>query len=129
LTPARSGAIEAAGATRTAMKSDERKAAISAYKKRTGIPGIYAARDAASGKVWVGRTQDLETIENRLWFSLRHGGHSCRALQAAWRASEGSGFAFERLEALGPEESPYVLDSLLKERLAHWRSTLAAALI
>jgi hypothetical protein len=129
LTGASSPAIEAAGMTRSAMKSEARKAAVAAYKKRTSAPGIYAVRDAASGKVWVGRTADLATIENRVWFGLRHGGHSCRDLLAAWRAADGRGFAFERLEALEPQETPYVLDSLLKERLAHWRATLAAALL
>jgi hypothetical protein len=112
-----------------AMNGDERKAAIAAYKERKRAPGIYAVRDAASGQVWVGRTQDLEKIENRIWFGLRCGGHPCRALQAAWSAGEGRGLAFERLEALEPEESRYILDSMLKERLAHWRSTLGAALI
>ena len=111
------------------MKGEAKKAATAAYKKRTSAPGIYAVRDAASGQVWVGRTQDLATVENRLWFSLRHGGHACRALQTAWRAGDGSSVSFERVEALKPEETPYLLDSLLKERLTHWRATLSAALL
>src|SRR5260370_30139002 len=110
------------------MNGDERKAAIAAYKERKSARGIYAMRDPASGQVWVGRTQDLEKIENRIRFGLRCGGHPCRALQAAWSASEGRGLAFERLEALEPEESRYIIDSLLKERLPHSKSGPGAAL-
>jgi len=109
------------------MQGEARRAAIAAYKKRASAPGVYAVRGAVPGQVWVGRTPDLTTVENRLWFTLRHGGHSCRALQTAWSAQDGRGFTFERLEALEPEESPYVVDSLLKERLAHWRAILGAA--
>lgn len=106
------------------MKIDDRKAAIAAYKKRKSAAGIYAVRCAPTGQAWIGQTLNLETIQNRIWFSLRAGGHSNRELQSAWAAHGADAFGFEPLEQLKEEEQPYVRDSLLKERFIHWRSAL-----
>ena len=106
------------------MKIDDRKAAITAFKKRKVAAGIYAVRCAASGEAWIGRTLNLETIQNRIWFSLRAGGHSNRDLQSAWQTHGADAFNFEPLEQLKDEELPYVRDALLKERFVHWRATL-----
>jgi len=111
------------------MKIDDRKAAIAAYKKRKTAVGIYVVRCAPTGQAWVGRTLNLETIQNRIWFSLRAGGHSNRELQSAWTAHGADAFAFEPLEQLKDEELPYVRDNLLKERLIHWRSSLNGSVI
>jgi hypothetical protein len=111
------------------MKIDHRKAAIAAYKKRKTAAGVYAVRCAATGDSWIGQTLNLETIQNRIWFSLRAGGHSNRELQDAWAAHGGDAFAFEPLEQLKDEELPYVRDTLLKERAVHWRSALKGSAI
>lgn len=111
------------------MKIDDRKAAIAAYKKRKTAAGIYAVRCAPSGQTWIGQTLNLETIQNRIWFSLRAGGHSNRELQRAWAAHGMDAFAFEPLEQLKEEELPYVRDTLLKERAIHWRSALNGSVI
>jgi hypothetical protein len=57
------------------------------------------------------------------------GNSTHRDLQKAWSTHGGDHFAFEALERLDDEESSYVRDALLKERVAHWRSTLAALVI
>lgn len=106
------------------MKSEDRKAAVAAYKKRKSAAGIYAVRCAVSGQAWIGQTLNLETIQNRIWFSLRAGGHSNRELQSAWTVHGAEAFAFEPLEQLKDEELPYVRDTILRERVIHWRSTL-----
>jgi hypothetical protein len=111
------------------MKIDDRKAAIAAYKKRKSAAGIYAVRCAASGQAWIGQTLNLETIQNRIWFSLRAGGHSNRELQSAWTAHGADVFTFEPLEQLKDEELPYVRDNLLKERFIHWRLALHGSAI
>ena len=111
------------------MKIDDRKAVIAAYKKRKSAAGIYAIRCAVSGQAWIGQTLNLESIQNRIWFSLRAGGHSNQELQSAWAAHGAAAFAFEPLERLKDEELPYVRDSLLKERAIHWRSTLNGSVI
>ncbi|MBI5263079.1 MAG: GIY-YIG nuclease family protein [Bradyrhizobium sp.] len=109
--------------------STDRKAAIAAYKERKTVAGIYAVRCAASGEVWVGQAPDIEKIQNRIWFSLRHGSHTCRSLQAAWRTQGPDGLKFEECERLEDEESSYVRNALLKERMRHWQSVLTAEAI
>jgi len=106
------------------MKIDDRKAAIAAYRKRKSAVGIYAVRCAASGKAWIGQTHNLETVQNRIWFSLRAGGHGNRDLQSDWQAHGAEAVSFEPLEQLKDEELPYIRDALLRERFVHWRSTL-----
>ena len=81
------------GTAETEMNSEDRKAAITAYKERKNVAGIYAVRCAASGQVWVGQTPNLDTIQNRIWFALRLGSNSNRDLQSAWSAHGGDNFA------------------------------------
>jgi hypothetical protein len=107
------------------MKGDDRKAAAAACKKRKNVAGIFAVRCAATSQAWVGQTLNLDTIQNRIWFSLRVGSHSNRDLQSAWSAHGGDDFTFEVLERLKDEELSYVRDKTLKERLIHWGSTLS----
>jgi hypothetical protein len=111
------------------MKSDDRKAATAAFKKEKPVAGIFAVRCAATGEVWVGQSINLDSIQNRIWFSLRMGSHSNRALQSAWTAHGADAFAFEPLERLKEEELTYVRDALLKERFVHWRSALKGSAI
>ena len=107
----------------------DRKSAIAAYKERKAAAGIYVVRCVASGEVWVGQTADLAKIQNRVWFTLRQGGHPCRSLQAAWNAHGEAGLTFGECERLEDEESGYVRNALLKERGAHWRDELKAEAI
>ena len=106
------------------MKAEDRKAAIAAYKKRSAAAGIFAVRCQGSGEVWVGQTLNLDTMQNRIWFSLRMGSHSNAGLQRAWSAHGEANFSYEALEQLEDEELAYVRDKLLKEREIHWRATL-----
>src|SRR4051812_3152922 len=108
------------------MKSEDRKAAVSAYRERNVAAGIYAVRCVPTGAVWVGQAPDLSTIQNRLWFTLRLGNNTHRSLQDAWRADGAEAFTFEILERLGDEEIDYVRDSLLRSRLMHWAEMLQA---
>jgi hypothetical protein len=122
------GVTIAIPATGSAM-STERKAAIAAYKERKTIAGIYVLRCAASGEVWVGQAPNLETIQNRIWFTLRQGGHSSRTLQTAWNSHGEASLTFGECERLADEETDYVRHALLKERAAHWRAELKAEAI
>ena len=110
------------------MNVTARKLAIADYKKRTSTAGIYAIRDLANGEVWVGQALDIEKIQNRIWFSLRMGGHKNSDIQRVWTAHGEAGLSFEIVERLKEEEVAYVRDALLKERLAHWRAALKGAL-
>ena len=109
------------------MSTVDRKAAIAEYKKRKPVAGIFAVRCKANCKVWVGRAPDVDSIETRLRFGLRAGGHRHPAMQAAWNAHGGDSFAFEIVETV-EEDLPYVRDSILKDRLARWREALGADL-
>ncbi|WP_456620463.1 MULTISPECIES: GIY-YIG nuclease family protein [unclassified Bradyrhizobium] len=109
--------------------SIDRKAAIAAYKERKTIAGIYVIRCAASGEAWVGQAPNLDTIQNRIWFSLRQGNHTCRSLQAAWNAHGEASLTFGECERLEDEETDYVRNALLKERWLHWRAELKAEAI
>ena len=109
------------------MKAEARKLAIADYKKRVSIAGIYAVRCRTTGEAWVGQALDLDKIQNRIWFSLRMANHSNPDLQRAWSTHGEPGLSFEVLERLEPEDLAYVRDTILKERLAHWRTTLNAA--
>jgi hypothetical protein len=111
------------------MKSEDKKAAIADYKKRQNAAGIFAVRCAASNQVWVGQTLTLDTVQNRIWFTLRAGTHSKRELQSAWTAHGADSFTFEPLEQIEEEEIPYVRDTLLKERATHWRTELHGLVI
>ena len=109
------------------MDGDDRKAAIAAYKERKGAVGIFAVRCAASGAVWVGQSLNLDTVRNRIWFTLRLGSAPRADLQRAWRDHGADSFSFAVLEQLAEEESSYLRDAMLKARLAHWRTTLGGA--
>ena len=103
-----------------------RKAAIAAYKERKSVAGIFVIRCEASSQAWVGQSPNLEKIQNRIWFSLRQGNHPCRSLQAAWTAHGADSLTFEACERLEEEETAYIRDALLKERVLHWRKQLGA---
>ena len=107
----------------------DRKAAIAAYKKRKSIAGIFAVRCSASDQAWIGTALDLDSIQNRIWFALRQGNHGNRELQGAWSAHGESGLSFETLERIKEDELPYVRDTLLRERVVHWREALNGAAI
>ena len=104
----------------------DRKAAIAAYKERKVIGGVYAVRCTATGEVWVGGWSNLATIQNRIWFTLRQGGHPNPDLQTCWQQNGAAHFRFDILEQIDAEASAYVRDAVLKERTAHWRSSLGA---
>jgi hypothetical protein len=111
------------------MRRDDRKAAIAAYKKRKSAVGIYLVRCTRTGATWVGQCETLDTIQNRIWFTLRQGNNPNTSLQDAWRTFGAESFSFEVLEQLAEEEQSYIRNALLKERLAHWRTTLDAELM
>jgi len=108
------------------MDHAEKKAAAAAFRDKKAIAGIFAVRCVANGRIWVGRTPNLAAIWNRLSFSLRQGANANPSLQAAWREHGAENLVFGEVERLEDEQLGFVRDSLLKERLAHWRAALGA---
>src|SRR5271165_7155605 len=82
------------------LRRDDRKAAIAAYKERKADVGIYVVRCAASGQQWVGSTQDLRTIWNRVSFTLRLGNGRPPSLQQAWTKHGAGSLTFDVVERI-----------------------------
>lgn len=108
------------------MDTNTKKAAISAYKKREAVAGIYAVRSAATGRAWVGHARDIETIENRARFTLRTRAHVSKSLQAVFDAHGEDDLAFEELELLDADQLAAGAERVLRERAAFWRGELSA---
>ena len=108
------------------MNTEQKKAAVAAYKERKTSAGIYVVRCRTSGETWVGQATNLEAIENRLRFTLTHRGQICVDLQRAWDAHGPEGFSIEALERLEEETLAYVRTKQLKDRAAHWLNALGA---
>jgi hypothetical protein len=108
------------------MDRSERKAAVSAYKERKTVAGVYAIRCAATDEQWVGTAPDLATIWTRRMFVLKQGVETNKALQSAWNTHGPESFAFRSLEEIDLEQLTYGRERALKERVAHWREALGA---
>lgn len=108
------------------MKSEGRKAAITAFKERKVVGGVYLIRCEATGEAWVGQWPDISTIQTRLWFTLRQGTHPHKDLLDAWRKHGEAEFSFEILQKHNGDASPYILAAELKDMAAHWRVKLGA---
>jgi hypothetical protein len=110
------------------MLAADKKTAIADYRKRKTLAGIYQIGCAPSGQIWVGQAPNIDTIQTRIWFTLRQGGPACATLAEAWRTHGIGSFSFEILD-LVDEEHPHLRQSILKERLASWRQKLGALVI
>lgn len=108
------------------MKTEDRKAAVAAYKDRKVAAGVYAVCCVATGQRWVGTALDLARIWNRLSFTLRQGNDPRRAFQAAWLEHGSESFTFEVIERVDVEELVHGRDRALRERLDHWCEALRA---
>lgn len=108
------------------MRHEDRKVAVAAYKERKVVAGIYLLRCLATGERWAGQAPDLSTIQNRIWFTLRHGSHRGSGLQAAWNAHGQDAFAFEEIERLDEKALEAGRERVMKARLAHWCAELGA---
>lgn len=108
------------------MDGESRRAAIAAYKDRKAVAGIYALYCRATGQRWIGRAADLNKVQNRLWFTLRHGGHPHRDLQETWIQCGAESFTFEEVERIDEEPLAYIRERILKERMSHWYEALQA---
>jgi hypothetical protein len=104
----------------------ERKEAIRKFKEHKPPQGVYAVRCTATGRVWVGSFTNLESMKNRLWFSLGQGNCRDRALQEEWNAYGEQTFQYEILEKFDEELCAIEVNDLLKERKVHWVEELGA---
>ena len=111
------------------MDRSERKAAVSAYKERKAVAGVYAIRCAATGEQWVGSAPDLSTIWTRRTFALGKASRRTGRFSPPGTLHGPESFAFKILEEIDLEQLTYGRERALKERVAHWREALGAAAI
>lgn len=109
------------------MLGPDRKAASAAYRQRKVEAGIYAIRCSATGKVWTGAAQDIATIRNRVWFTLRQGANPHRSLQEAWTRHGEDTFALEIVDSFDCEdETPASRNRKLRDGVSAWAERLGA---
>jgi hypothetical protein len=108
------------------MDKQDRKLAISRYKERKSISGVYAVICTATGEVWVGTSRNLEAQKNSLWFSLRMKSSPFANLQQVWTTQGETDFRFEELDRLADDFSDLLRSDELKKRRALWAERLQA---
>ena len=108
------------------MDRQARKAVTVAYKERKPAYGVFAVICTATGETWVGQSRHVDTQQNGLWFSLKHGGSPHRLLQAAWTLHGPGEFRFEELERLREDFPTPSRSDELKRRQALWAARLEA---
>ena len=76
------------------------------YKQTRRSMGIYQIKNLASGKIYIGRSGDLNGKLNSEKFQLRNNMHMNRELQNDFNGLGEERFAFEILDRLQPREDP-----------------------
>ncbi len=74
------------------------------YREQARPMGVFAIRNLADERVFVGSGLDLQGIMNRHRFALEMNGHQNKRLQADWNELGAERFAFEILDQLSPKE-------------------------
>ncbi|MGZ3275709.1 MAG: GIY-YIG nuclease family protein [Caulobacteraceae bacterium] len=108
------------------MDQQARKAAIAAYKERKSAHGVFTVICNATGQAWVGQSRHLDTQQNGLWFTLKHGSSPHPTLQAAWDEHGSDAFRFEELERLRDDYPALGRADELKRRRSIWAARLQA---
>ena len=96
------------------------------YKQAAHPRGVFAITCTVTSRVWVDTAPNLDTIQNRIWFTLRLGSHHNAALQREWNEAGPDAFRFEAVEIFDGDVAGYALDTLTKDRKAHWMDALGA---
>jgi hypothetical protein len=107
--------------------NNERKAEIKrAYKETAPRQGIFSITCAATGETWIDASGSIDTIRNRIWFTLGLGSHPNARLQQIWNQEGPDAVEFAIVEVFDADVSGFALDDLKKERRAHWLKQLGA---
>ena len=84
----------------------DKKEAKLAYKASRRPMGVFAIKNLANDKVFVGSSMDLPSMFNRIRFQLYAGSHPNKDLEADWKRYGTGKFDFEVLEEVFPREDP-----------------------
>lgn len=77
-----------------------KKELLQNYKLTPRPMGIFQIRNLTNEKVFIGKSENLDGIFNRINFQLNANGHNQKELQADWNELGADKFAFEVLEEL-----------------------------
>lgn len=97
------------------------------FKETRRPMGVYAIRNLADERVFVGGSMDLPAAMNRHRFELERRGHRHRALQQDWLRLGAQSFQFEVLATVKERDDPaYDHRAELEALLQAWREELGA---
>lgn len=88
------------------MSRVDRRAKIREYKDAPPAAGVYAIRNTATGRLFVGSALNPTGRLNRHRFALQLGSHPSSDLQADWNERGADGFEFTELDRLTPSDEP-----------------------
>ncbi len=74
------------------------------YKETVQPMGIYQIRNLINGKIFIGKSKDLNGKFNSYKFQLKNGSHMNSELQADYNKYGDEGFVFEIIDRLEPKE-------------------------
>ncbi|MCX6554684.1 MAG: GIY-YIG nuclease family protein [Candidatus Aminicenantes bacterium] len=101
------------------------KAKKKLYKQTLRPMGIYQIKNLASGKIYLGRSADLNGKINSERFQLRNNMHMNKELQNDFNDLGEEKFSFAILDCLAPKEDPdYDYDGDLQTLEAMWLKNL-----
>jgi hypothetical protein len=107
------------------LSPSARSERIREYKDTFPSMGIYVVRNTATGRVWLGKSQNVEGALNRIRFELKMRGHRNTALSNEWQHFGAESFTFEVLDRVKKREEPsFDYDAELQALLALWQAEL-----
>lgn len=84
----------------------DRKELIRKYKETPRPMGVYAVRNTATGKSFIGSSIDAPSRLNRMRTQLQSGLHPNRVLQDDWKRLGADAFELVVLDTLEPSDQP-----------------------
>src|SRR5690554_5979704 len=88
------------------MKTDKqlRKQKAREYVQTHRPMGIYQIKNKVNGKLFIGRSLNLDAIFNRHQFTLNYGVNTNKELQREWKEYGEANFSFDVLQYIKPRE-------------------------
>ena len=112
----------------SSLSPSERRERIREYKDAFPPMGIYAVRNTATGRAWVGADRNVDGKLNRIRFELKQGGHRNASLSGEWARHGAEAFTFEVLDRVKKRDDPaFDYAAELQTMLALWQAELGVA--
>jgi len=110
------------------LSPSTRRERIREFKDAFPPMGVYAVRNRATGRAWVGASHNVDGALNRIRFELQMRGHRDRSLADEWLRHGADCFSFDVLERVRKRDDPaFDYEAELQALLALWREELGVA--